>query len=124
MAVNIEIGGRSFEVAPYMLGALEQAAPHIDRVNALVSSVAEITARGDQPGIADLSALARALVEVIAVGIRKIDPEMTADAILDMVDLTFIPSLQAAVLELLKTSGLASKGEAKAPSRRAKGAKA
>jgi hypothetical protein len=123
MTITVEIGERSFAVAPYMLGDLRRAAPHIDRVNELAQRTTEAAQAGKQPGLADLSELARALVEVIAVGIGKIDPAMTADAIEDMVDMTFIPSLQAAVFELLKASGLAPKGEAKAPSRRAKGAK-
>jgi hypothetical protein len=123
MAITIEIGERSFAVPPFMLAELELAAPHIDRMNELRKEFQLASNEGRDPSAVLAFQMTRELVEILAIGIANVDPDVTADSISKTVNFTFMDSLQRAVDELLKSSGL-SAGEAKAPSpRRGKGAK-
>lgn len=119
--VTIEIGGRSFEVAPLKLGQLRRAAPFVDELNRLIGEQEERKKEAEtaglkapDPSMSEMTALTRALCEIIAIGLSKADPSMTADAIEDEVDLSFLGSLQVAAFALLKSSGLSQKGEAEA----------
>lgn len=116
MSVTIEIAGRSLEIAPYMLGDLEHAADFIDEMNERMARTAELEKEKKQPKFKEMMALLRCCVEILAVGTSKADPTMTADAIMGLVDLSFMASLQTAVFALLATSGFARAGEAAAPS--------
>lgn len=118
MAVVIEIGGRPFEIAPFMLAELELAADHIDRMSELEQEFARFRREGKVPPAKLAFQLTRELVEIVAVGTVLIDPEMTADRISKSVDFSFLQPLGIAVRELLRLSGLAPEGEAKAPSTR------
>lgn len=120
MTTNVEIGGRSFAVPPFMLAELEAAAPHIDRMNELRLAFEALNANGEQPTITQAFAMTRELVEILAIGIANCPDPLSGDEIAKQVNWTFLPSLQTAVDALLQSSGLASSGEVKAP---AKGAK-
>lgn len=123
--ITIEIGGRSFDVPPFMLAELEAAAPHIDAMNEIEQEFARLRDAGKEPGAALAMRLTRTLVEILAIGLANVDPEMTAEKIAKSVNFTFVGSLGQAVRELLKSSGLTPQGEAAAPSPRpGKGAKA
>jgi len=105
--VSVTLAGRSFEIAPYKLGALRKAAPHIDAIN---------SAAGDITTIAGMMESAAELVAVLAIGIAATDPTVTADTLLDALGVDDLPALYTALTELLRESGLAPKGEATAPS--------
>lgn len=124
--VQLEVGGRPFEVAPFKLGELRKAAPHIDRMNDLMKIVEDgrKAEPPQDPPMAVLADLMHELCEICAIGLGKIDPEMNCDWLEDQIDLSFIMSLQEAVIALLRSSGLAPKGEAQAPSALAEGARA
>jgi hypothetical protein len=112
--VTIELpDGRSFEIAPFKIGALRQAAPHIDALNANVTRANEIRKNGEAPSLSDLGELMHELLAVLAVGIQRIDPLVTIEHLEDLVDLSFLQSLQTAVFAVMAASGLAPKGEAK-----------
>lgn len=112
--VTIEIGERPFEVAPYKFAELRKAAPHIDRMNALMKSVSEMQERGEDPPLEQMADLLHELVEILAIGISKIDPAMDADKIEGEIDLSFFNSIRDAVMAILSASGFAPKGEAQA----------
>lgn len=125
MAVILEIGGRSFEIAPFMLAELEQAAPHIDRLNEFEQEFKAHKLAKTQPPASLSFKLARELVEIVAVGVSLIDPDWTAERIAKSVGPSFIQPLGVAVRDLLNASGLSPQGESKAPSpRQSKGARA
>jgi hypothetical protein len=115
MPITLEIEGRPYEVAPFKIGDLRKAAPFIDEINARNKALKNAEEEGREPGLQDLTALFRAMLEVLSVGLIKIDPELTADRLEEMVDFTFLNSLKVAVFALMKSSGLGA-GEAKAPS--------
>jgi len=104
--VAVAIQGQTYEIAPYKLGAMRQAAPHIDAINA----------QGEIESIADMMELAAELVAVLAIGLVKVDPQLTEANLLDRVGPEDMPALYAALNELLVESGLTPKGEAMAPS--------
>lgn len=114
--VTLEIGGRAFEVAPYKLRELRLAAPFIDQMNDLMAGIGNIEGEGGIPKLADMAALTRALCEILAIGLQKVDPKMDADALEAEVDFSFLPSLKEAIFALLRASGLARQGEVQAPS--------
>lgn len=135
--VSIEIGGRAFELAPFKLGEIRKAAPHIDRMNDLMREINETAkaarkaaeAEGkdpaevrSEPPFAIMADLVHELCEIIAIGLSKIDPELDCAWLEDQIDLSFMFSLQEASLALLRSSGLAPQGEAQAPSPPAEGA--
>ena len=104
---RLEIGGRAFELAPYKLAAMREAAPHIDAINATAGGLS--TFEG-------MTAAARSIVEVLCVGLRRMDPALDADAVEEMLDLSDMPKLQTALREVLEESGLKPSGEAEASS--------
>ena len=109
---TVTFAGRSFEIAPYKLGALRKAAPHIDAINA-GASIETIEGLMDN---------AEHIVEIIAIGLVKIDPALTAAALDDLIGVDDMPVLGTAFRDILAEAGLTPKGEAKAPTKRAKAA--
>lgn len=104
---KITLMGRDFDVAPYMIAELEEAAPFIDRINATPGSVTSVT--GGVAATVDL-------IGFLAVGLSRVDPALTADEIKKRVGLADIAAMQTAFNEILTDSGLGAKGEAMAPS--------
>lgn len=125
MGLKIELGGRSYDMPPFMLAELEAAAPHIDRMNELFPEFQSAILDKRSLPLTTQTQLLRAMVEILAVGLRNVDPDMTAETIMRTVNFTFMGSLGTAVQELLRSSGMTALGEVKAPSARPrKGAKA
>jgi hypothetical protein len=102
---TLTIGGRSFEIAPYKLGALRQAAPHIDAINAAASIET----------IEGLMENAEHIVAILGIGLRKIDASLTPEALDDLIGADDMQMLGTALRDVLAESGLAPKGEATAP---------
>lgn len=138
MATTLEIMGRSFEIAPYKLGALRRAAPHIDAVNRAAREVfagtekaeAEIAERvkaGESEDSVRQEVMLRHsfteflgpidhIAAIVAIGLQKIDPALSADYLLDNLDTSDMPQLAAAMRDILRESGTRSSGEVTAPS--------
>ena len=104
---RLDIMGRSFEIAPYKLGALRKAAPHIDAIN--------ITA-GALTSVEGMMESQHHTLAVLLIGLQKVDPSITAEMLDDEVGLDDIPSLVSCFQTIMIESGLAAPGEAKAPS--------
>ena len=103
---TLTIEGRSFEIAPYKLGALRKAAPHIDAINAALGSLDTLEGMMDNM---------EHVVGVLSIGLAKIDPALTPDALADIVGIEDMKALGDALRDILQESGLAPKGEATAP---------
>jgi hypothetical protein len=103
---RLETGGRAFDIAPYKLGALRRAAPFIDRINAAASSLSTIE------GMIDSTA---DIVAVLSIGLQKIDPALTPEALEEMVGFDDLPALRDAFIAVLRESGMHAAGEAPAP---------
>jgi len=103
---KVVIAGVSYELAPYKLAQLKQAAPFIDRINAVAGSLSTIEGMTDS---------ACDFLGVLSVGLVKIDPALTLDALEEKVGLADITSLRDAFKAVLAESGLTSAGEAPAP---------
>lgn len=101
---NLTLGGRSFAIAPFKLRELRLAAPHIDHVNNVAGSLTTF---------AGMTESARSIIEILAIGVNKIDPTLDADALEELASMEDMTNLQAALKELMEESGL-SKGEAPA----------
>lgn len=91
----ITLLGRDFDVAPYKIGTLRQAAPIIDRINANITDTS-LTALTNSAG--DLCAF-------LAIGIGKLDPSVTAATLEDELGIDDLPTLRAAFLTILAASG-------------------
>jgi len=102
---KIMIGGRAFELAPYKLAQLRQAAPYIDRINATAGALT--TVEGMTEAACDF-------VGVLAIGLGKIDPALTPEALEEMIGLADIGALRDGFMEVLTESGMIA-GEAAAP---------
>lgn len=100
------IEGRSFEIAPYKLGSLRRAAPHIDAINAAINSIDSLEGMMEN---------LEHVVAVLSVGLVRVDPTLTPEALGDMVGMDDMPALRDALREVLQESGLTPKGEATAP---------
>ena len=102
---RVIISGRAFDLAPYKLAQLRQAAPFIDRINAsqgaLTSVEGMVSAAGDFLG-------------VLAVGLARIDPSLTLTVLEEMIGLDDVPALRDGFMEVLQESGMIA-GEAPAP---------
>lgn len=103
---KITLDGRDFDIAPYKLGSLRKAAPIIDRINAAAGSLT--TMEGTAQATADL-------VEVLSIGLMKIDPTLTPEALDDIVGFDDLLALRDTFTAILRESGLAPSGESKAP---------
>jgi hypothetical protein len=112
---TLVIGGRSFEIAPYKLGALRKAAPHIDAINASVQELEGDDAEAAAPTITGLFENTEHIVAILAIGLQKLDPALDAAALDDMIGPEDMPALGIALRDILAESGLAPKGEAQAP---------
>jgi hypothetical protein len=112
---SLVLGGRSFEIAPYKIGALRKAAPHIDAINASVQAMQADGGDGVSGGIVGLLENTENIIAVIAIGLQKIDPTLTVDALDDIIGPEDMPALGTALRDILVESGLAPKGEAMAP---------
>lgn len=91
----ITLLGRDFDVAPYKIGTLRQAAPIIDRINASIADTS-LTALTNSAG--DLCAF-------LAIGLGKLDPEITSTKLEDELGIDDLPTLRAAFLTILSASG-------------------
>ena len=103
---TLVIDGRSFEIAPYKLGALRKAAPHIDAINASAHSIESIEG---------LMENAAHIVAILAIGLGKIDTSLTEDMLDDMIGADDLAAIGVTLRDILVESGLAPKGEASAP---------
>lgn len=103
---QITLLGREFDVAPYKLGAMELAAPFVDRINATIGALT--TLEGAVKVAGDL-------VGFVQIGLAKIDPELTVAKLKDEVGYDDLAVLQAAFSSILLASGFKAKGEVKAP---------
>jgi len=117
---KLTIGERSFEIAPFKLGALRKAAPHIDAINASVKALAPADDATAEDSTGDLTIVGmfentEHILAVIAIGLQKIDATLTAEALEDMIGVDDMPTLAVALRDIMLESGLAPKGEAKAP---------
>jgi len=103
---NIHVLGRDFAIAPYKLGELRRAAPFIDNIQRKTDGSGSLS---------DLMDSALDLLNVLSIGLVKIDPVLTADYLEANVSMDEFVGLQTAFLELSEESGLKRKGEATAP---------
>ena len=104
---TLEVGGRTLALAPYKIGKLRRAGKFIDRINATAGALT--TFEG-------MMEAARDMCEVLSIGLVEIDPILTADYLENELAVDEMPKIQACLKELMEESGLARKGEAKAPS--------
>lgn len=103
---KLDIMGRSFEIAPYKLGALRKAAPHIDAIN---------NTAGALTTVAGMVESQQHTLAVLLIGLQKIDPSITAEMLDEEVGIEDIPALIEAFRQIMQESGLSPKGEAPAP---------
>jgi hypothetical protein len=103
---KLTILGREFDIAPYKLGELRKAAPFIDAIQ-------KRSAEGNK--LADVMDSALDLLNVLSIGLIKIDPELTADYLEANVGMAEFVAMQATFLDITKEAGLERKGEATAP---------
>ena len=103
---TIHILGRDFAIAPYKLGELRRAAPHIDNIQRKTDGTGSLS---------DLMDSAVDLLNVLSIGLVKIDPVLTPDYLEANVSMDEFVGLQTAFLDLSEESGLKRKGEAAAP---------
>ena len=101
---KLSILGREFDIAPYKLGDLRRAAPFIDAIQK----------RSDGAGLVDVLDSAFDLLNVMSIGLVRIDPELTPDYLEQNVGMDDFVAMQASFLDVTKESGLKSAGEVKA----------
>jgi hypothetical protein len=104
--VTVTMGGRSWEVAPYKIGAMRKAAPHIDIINSKVGALSTVEG---------MASVASEFLSVLLVGIQKVDPSVTLEQLEDEVSLADIQDLRDAFQGVLAESGMTRAGEAEAP---------
>jgi hypothetical protein len=104
---KLTVNGREFDIAPYNFADMIKAAPIIDQINATVSSLSSMS---------DLYRSAVDIIQVLAIGVAKIDPAVTADEIVAGLpgSAEALRDLQTVFSTLLRESGLQS-GEVTAP---------
>jgi hypothetical protein len=104
---TLTLAGVEYVIAPYKLGALRKVAPILDKIK---DRGAEASASNAAEGMTEI-------VEVLAVGLQKLDPKLTADYISDeLVGVEDFPALRIAFFALMRESGMSSEpGEQKAP---------
>lgn len=103
---TIHILGRDFAIAPYKLGELRRAAPFIDNIQRKTDGSGSLS---------DLMDSAVDLLNVLSIGLVKVDPILTPDYLEANVSMDEFVGLQTAFVELSEESGLQRKGEAAAP---------
>jgi len=103
---KLTILGRDFDIAPYKLGDLRKAAPFIDAI--------QKRSEGGT-GLVDVLDSAFDLLNVMSIGLVRIDPELTPDYLEANVGMDDFVAMQASFLDVTKESGLKSAGEVKAP---------
>ena len=103
---KITVDGRPYDIAPYKIKSMMLAAAHIDAINAGAASIDTIEG---------LMENAEHIIAILAIGLVKIDPALTADALGDMFGANDLQALGVTLREILEESGLAPKGEATAP---------
>jgi hypothetical protein len=103
---TIRILGRDFAIAPYKLGELRRAAPFIDNIQRKTDGSGSLS---------DLMDSAVDLLNVLSIGLVKVDPILTPDYLEANVSMDEFVGLQTAFVELSEESGLQRKGEAAAP---------
>jgi hypothetical protein len=106
MSVAITLLGRDFHLAPYKLGAMRKAAPLLERINATTGALT--TLEGAVHAACDMAAL-------LSIGLVKLDPALTPEALEEQIGMDDLAALQKAVMDVLAASGLRP-GEATAPS--------
>ena len=104
--VKVSLLGREFDIAPYKLGDMRRAAPIVDRMNGAAGSLS--TLEGGVEFAGELAAF-------VAIGLSRIDPTLTVEALEDQLGMDNVRELQVAFQAILRASGL-TPGEAKAPS--------
>lgn len=102
---TIHILGRDFAIAPYKLGELRRAAPFIDNIQRKTDGSGSLS---------DLMDSAVDLLNVLSIGLLKVDPMLTAEYLEANVSMDEFVGLQSAFLDLSEESGLKRKGEASA----------
>lgn len=112
-SVTLELEGRSYGIAPFKIAELRKAAPYVDRMNTLAREAKARKEAGDPPSFEGAMELFHCAIEILAVGLAKVDPELTVEKLEEMLDPSYLESLQTAVFELLKASGM-QRGEATA----------
>jgi len=128
---TLNILDRSFDLPRYKLGSMIKAAPFIDaqksreeaigkREAALVSQGVPVSKPGETRTMVELFEGISDTVAVLHIGVSKIDPSVTLDAMLEDVDNTVeaYTALTSVMKAVLGNSGLKS-GEAPAPSAQA-----
>jgi hypothetical protein len=111
---KLVIEGRSFEIAPYKIGALRRAAPHIDAINASVQAL-QADVAGDVTSIVGLLENTEHIIAILSIGLEKIDPALTSEVLEEMLGPDDMAALGVALRDILAESGLAPKGEVTAP---------
>lgn len=103
---KIHILGRDFAIAPYKLGELRRAAPFIDNIQRKTDGSGSLS---------DLMDSAVDLLNVLSIGLVKVDPMLTPDYLEANVSMDEFVGLQTAFVDLSEESGLQRKGEVTAP---------
>lgn len=107
---TLTIAGVSYPIAPYKLAQLEEAAPIIDAINARAGS-----GNSMEGAIASASEMSA----VLAIGLRKEDPEHDVAWLKEQIGFGDMAELTRAFTEVMVEAGLASKdslpGEQEAP---------
>ena len=109
-----------FTLAPYRIGQLRQAAPHIDAITTAQAGlpsqdeIAEQIKAGTFK-LEPLVALMGELVGALSVGMIRGDPSLSIEAIEDQVGLGDVAEMLRAFRDVMAESGGSTTGEAPAP---------
>lgn len=122
MSVSVKIGDRTFEVAtPYKLRQMEEAAPVIDAINDRAAK--EATAAKDaeaagvelpQKSMVENMTVFREVLGALLPGIKKADPSVTIETLVDEFDPSQWGELRSAFDAIFNSKGML-EGEAQAP---------
>lgn len=108
---TVKLLGREFEVPHYRLGKLRRAAPFVDVMNK-EAGMFDL----DNPTLDAMTRTSRPMVEILAIGLEELDPELTPDGLDNRLGLEDLGALSQAVKDVLRDAGLSPKGGALAPS--------
>jgi hypothetical protein len=120
----VHLLGRDIEVAPYKLSAMVRAAPIVDQINEWLKTFRDkaLDPSTGEPieGVIKVEELTRAvglLVSFVAIGLVKVEPALTEEALCEEFGIGDFPVLMTAYLAISRASGMGSStGEAQAPS--------